>query len=271
MTATREAELARTSAAVFEDARAAPDPGESERLLQQAQGLAGDSALAGAYTYLQLAVGIIAVLLPLVLIGFSLIDGEWQGSISDYYYTRVGNYFVGTLCALAVFFLSYNYRPLPGHYRDMLMSRGASVAALGVAFFPTTSDIATASRGAKTVAFVHLVCAGTLFALLAGFCLLMFTKSSGAMTPRKAQRNMVYRICGVVILAAMLGVGVSNLLHAPDEWNTLFWLESICVWAFGFSWLVKGGFLNLLADQPGLIAAMPPTPPAAAPAARAAP
>ena len=248
-TTPREAELVRSSAVAFHDARVTEDPDERNRLLGQAQTLAGDSALAGAYTYLQQAVGVIAVLLPIVLIVYSIIDGQLQGSISDYYYTRVGNYFVGTLCALAVFFLSYNYRPLPGHYRDMVMSRAASVAALGVAFFPTTSNVATASSGAKTVAFVHLVCAGTLFGLLAGFCLVMFTKSAGPMTARKRTRNRIYRICGVVIIAAMLSVGLSNLIGVPEDWHSLFWLESVCVWAFGFSWLVKGGFLGLFADR----------------------
>ena len=34
-----------------------------------------------------------------------------------------------------------------------------------------------------------------------------------------------------------------NRLHA------FFWLETICVVAFGISWLVKGGFLGILADK----------------------
>jgi hypothetical protein len=33
------------------------------------------------------------------------------GSISAYYYSGMRNYFVGTMCALAVFFFSYKYAP----------------------------------------------------------------------------------------------------------------------------------------------------------------
>jgi hypothetical protein len=244
-----EADFGRQSSGAFEAAKETPDTAERERLLDEAQALAGDSALAGAYTWLQQAVGVIAVLLPVVLIVYSIIDGQLQGSISDYYYTRVGNYFVGTLCALAVFFLSYNYKPLPGHRRDQVMSNIASAAAIGVAMFPTTSSVATASSGAKVVAFVHLVCAAILFATLAAFCLAMFTRSSGRMTPQKRTRNTIYRVCGIVIIAAMLAVGLSNLLKVPESWHSLFWLETVMVWSFGFSWLVKGGFLRLFADR----------------------
>ena len=213
----------------------------------------GDSELAAAYKYLQRAVGIIAVLLPATLIvGNFLFGGELLGSISAYYYTHMGNVFVGSLCALAVFFLSYNYRPLRSFELDNTLSRVASVAAVGVAVFPTARDAFDASGGERFVSTLHLICAAVLFGLLGIFSHFLFTRTDDAttMTHEKRQRNRLYRICGKLIFASIGLVALSNLVKPPASWHTLLWLETVCVVAFGISWLVKGGFLGILADKP---------------------
>jgi hypothetical protein len=245
--------LAQQSADAFDAAADIDDPTLKAEKLEEARDAAGDSALADAYTYLQKAVGLIAVLLPFtVAIGNLVFGGHGlKGSISAYYYTPMGNVFVGSLCALAVFFLSYNYRPLPSFELDNLLSTAASVAALGVAFFPTTSDSVTASNGEKMIAVVHLICACALFVLLAVFSLFLFTRSApnAPVTDAKKRRNLLYRICGGIIVGAIVLVVVSNAVSPPKSWHALFWLESIAVVAFGVSWLVKGGFLGILADR----------------------
>ncbi len=246
--------LSAQSDAAFARAAAAADPATAA--LEFAEGLksAQDAQLAVAYTYLQRLVGVIAVLLPPVLVaGQRLIEGEGlRGSISAYYYSRMGNVFVGSLCALAVFFLSYNYRPLPSFELDSLLSRCASLAALGVALLPTASDAVRGSGGEKVVSTVHVCCAGALFGLLGVFAHFRFTKTSGSdpMTAQKVRRNRLYRVCGTLIFTSMALVLVSNAVKPPDSWHSLFWLETVCVEAFGISWLVKGGFLGILADSP---------------------
>jgi hypothetical protein len=244
--------LAEQSTEAFRAANSSHDAGFKAQKLDEAQSLAADSALAAAYTHLQKAVGLIAFLLPFVVaIGNFPFDGiGLKGSISAYYYTPMGRVFVGSLCALGVFFLSYNYRPLPKFELDNTLSTFACIAAVGVAFLPTASNAVTASGDEKVVAFVHLLCAGSLFALLAIFSLFLFTKtdSAGTPTPEKAQRNRLYRTCGGIIVGSCLLVVVSNLVRPPRAWHALFWLESIGVVAFGVSWLVKGGFLGILAD-----------------------
>jgi hypothetical protein len=234
--------LAEKSADAFRDGR-----------LEEAQELAGDSALASAYTYLQQIVGVIAILLPLVLLfgNKALTGDELESSISGYYHTPMGGIFVGALWALAVFFLSYNYKPLPGFNRDNFLSTIASVAAVGVALFPTTSDASVASQSEQVVGRVHLVFAGLLFALLAVFALFLFPKTGKGttMTREKRRRNVLYRTCGVIIVVAMVLVPVSNLADPPERLHAFFWLETICVVAFGVSWLIKGGFLGILADK----------------------
>jgi hypothetical protein len=51
-----------------------------------------------------------------------------------------------------------------------------------------------------------------------------------------------------VIVAALVLIAVAEAVQPPHSWHSLFWLESVAVVAFGCSWLVKGGFLGLLAD-----------------------
>jgi hypothetical protein len=148
---------------------------------------------------------------------------------------------------LAVFFFSYRYAP-----RDNYLSTLTGIFALGVAFFPTTP------RGADTdltwTAVVHFTCAALFFLTLAYFAYFIFTLPplpKEQREPRKLLRNKIYRICGVMIvvslvLSPILDLTLSAAVRARI--HPLFWLESIAVWAFSFSWLVKGGFLPFLQD-----------------------
>lgn len=249
---TEAGRLEDASAEAFRAAERAEDPADKAEALRQARKLAGESELAAAYTHLQQIVGIVAFSLPFVVaIGNMAFDGfELEGSISAYYYTPMGGVFVGALCALAVFFLSYNYRPLPKFRLDNILSTVASVVTVGVALLPTTSDAPTASGDEKLVATLHLVCACILFVLLAVFSLFLFTQTGDAsQTPEKGRRNQVYRVCGAVIVAAIVLVAASNIVEPPSAWHSLFWLESIAVVAFGISWLVKGYSPPLWADR----------------------
>ena len=101
-------------------------------------------------------VGLIALLLPAVLIlGTKAISGgAWfQQRISAYYYTSTRNVFVGALCAIGVFFLVYQHRPIEhGFEVDKWVANVAAVAAIGVAFFPTARSAAASgsvSDGAR--------------------------------------------------------------------------------------------------------------------------
>jgi hypothetical protein len=251
--------LARRSDADFRAADAASDPAEKQARLDDAQRAAAQSALAAAYTYLQRAVGVIAFALPILLVGLNyfFFEADVKGSISEYYFTPVGTVFVGSLCALAVFFLSYNYRPLPNFRWDNWLSTAATVCALGVAFFPTTEDADTATAGEASIGVVHLIFAGALFALMAFFSLVLFRRSDGGtLGPRKQRRNALYLVCGIVIATAIVGVPVSNLF----SWHLLLVLESIAVFAFSLSWLVKGGLFPFLND-PAPVPARPVSPP----------
>lgn len=209
------------------------------------------SSLVISYLGLRKAVGIIGTSLPFVLVvGKWLLDG-WgiQPSISDYYYTDMRNVFVGALCAIGIFLLSYR-----GYERaDDIAGDLACGFAVGVALFPPTPP--TGSSGLDVfIGHVHLAFAAAFFLTLAYFCLALFTKTDPTkrMTARKRQRNGVYRACGFTILAciALIVLDFSLLKNTGiQQLNPVFWLESAMVLAFGISWLTKGE--AILADVEG--------------------
>ena len=86
-------------------------------------------------SYLQLRkwVGWLGVLLPWVLLtGYYFLQRncELPHSISHYYYTLMGTYFTGTLCAVGLFLFSYNgYND-----EDRITANFAAVCAVLVAF-----------------------------------------------------------------------------------------------------------------------------------------
>jgi hypothetical protein len=59
------------------------------------------------------------------------------------------------------------------------------------------------------------------------------------MTKQKIERNRVYRVCGIVIAAAILGVPFDDYPAITFLKPTLV-LETIALTAFGISWLTKG-------------------------------
>lgn len=195
-----------------------------------------------SYLTLRKAVGIIGLALPFVLVlGKLLVDGPGiQSSLSSYYHTGMRDIFVGSLCAIAVFMMSYR-----GYERkDDIAGDLACIFALGVAFFPTHIDAAP-SASARTVGILHLVFAALFFLTLAYFSLALFRKTDLAKPPtrRKLQRNVVYTLCGYTILGCIGLIVLLALLPgdvAIKKLSPVLWLESVAVVAFGMSWLTKG-------------------------------
>ena len=198
------------------------------------------STLVLSYLELRTAVGIIGLALPFVLaLGKLLLEGPGiQSSISAYYYTDLRNVFVGSLCAIGVFLLSTK-----GYdRRDTIAGYLACVFAVGVSLFPMAPEMGANSRQ-KFIGTLHWSLAALLFLTLAYFSLFLFTETGGNPTPRKRQRNVVYRACGWTIFACIVLIFVvthASLGNVVPSLEPVFWLESLAVLAFGVSWLTKG-------------------------------
>ncbi len=204
--------------------------------------LRADGLLVLSYLGLRKAVGIIGIALPLVLvIGKYIVDGPGiESSISHYYHTAMRDVLVGSLCAIAVFLMSYR-----GYERqDDLAGDLACLCAVGVALFPTTPNQG-ATEHDKVIGALHLVFAVAFFLTLAFFSLVLFRKTdmTRAPTPRKGLRNRVYAVCGYTILGCIAFIAVVSFLSPASPVQRLdpvFWLEAIAIWAFGWSWFTKG-------------------------------
>src|SRR3984957_13999613 len=96
-----------------------------------------------SYLLLRFLIGVLAVLLPfvLILVNWALGHG-FQPSISGYYYTPMRDIYIGTLCAIGVFLISYYGYDLG----DRLITDFAGLGTILAAFFPTTPGYQPTSR-----------------------------------------------------------------------------------------------------------------------------
>jgi len=214
-----------------------------------------------SYYTMRRMVGLIAIVLPFALAAGSILAALLgaghhvphpllERSISDYYYTSMRDYYVGSLCAIGGFLACSRGYDL----HDEVTGYLGGMCALGVALCPTFNP-----RGRYYTqldlefGFVHTVFAALMFLVLAYVCIFLFRKSSPEkyLTVRKRHRNRIYATCGLVMagcMIVMVALTLRSLVERrhPSPW--LFWFESLGLCAFGIAWLTKGeGFLR---DKP---------------------
>jgi hypothetical protein len=204
-----------------------------------------------SYLLMRLFVGVIGMLLPpLLIVGNWAIGYGFQPSLSGYYYTPMRNFFVGALCALAIFLVAYNGYDLA----DRMITNIAGVATIATALLPTTPPTDPDLRQV-VIGDLHLTVACVAFVLLAVMALRFakreptppglpfwrrvgyafgFTGAADSGTPR--WEVVVYRVSGFVMLGCLL------LLYPLSTVATysLLTLETTMLVFFGLSWFVKG-------------------------------
>ncbi|MBP0904429.1 hypothetical protein ACFSKN_12310 [Mariniflexile gromovii] len=202
-------------------------------------------------------VGVLGMLLPILLCAFlGLISQHYEvlDSISHYYFTRSNVIFIIIVSLMAVFLMIYKGKePI-----DFYLSSIAGIAAFLLLLFPTESILSECGGlcDSFSISFVvensvrtvfHYVCAGVFLGSLAYMSLFLFTKFNKAegKTKEKKQRNVVFIICGILMIIALLVVFLGDGLNLIPEdvyngYHITFWMETLAVEAFGFSWLVKG-------------------------------
>ncbi len=229
------------------------------------------------YRALRLLMGLIALSLsPIVWYK----AGEQLGSISAYYHSGAHDLFVGLLFVVAAFLWAYNGRTI----WQGRMSKIAGLAAILVATYPTACDGPCTKEEARFecgqqneftsqastcrlceicqpaaccrpawVSVVHYVSAGTLFSILAYFCIFPFRRydKEEEKTAKKERRRKIYWLCGLTMIGCMLVATVSNFA-APgfaDKLRITFWSEAIALSAFGIAWIVAGKWIPSLVDE----------------------
>jgi hypothetical protein len=148
---------------------------------------------------------------------------------------------------------------------DRIINTITGIFCIGIALFPTQSSdltypvgIFVLNQGVSNI--LHVICASIFFALLGFISIFLFTKTakmkrwqpSGKeevftrMTPQKKIRNIIYIVCGVIILCCGIALGLVMALVPVAIVNKYFIvliLEIIILTAFGISWLIKGGIV----------------------------
>lgn len=177
---------------------------------------------------LKFLIGLIAFLLPVLA---PILSGSDIPSISDSYCDDGSgrDVFVGFLFAIASFMGAYNGPGEGWGWRaDRILSRLASVAALGVALFPCCTE------GWRSA--THYGAAVVMFVVLSVFCWIFFRRAREKANPEAKRRAAIYLVCLGVMVSALLAVGFGQLKSGGPS-RLVYWGETVALLAFGVSWL----------------------------------
>lgn len=209
-----------------------------------------------SYLSLRRCIGILGIMLPLVNIfgGWFISHAPVRVSLSAYYYTNMRDFFVGMLCVVALFLITYK-----GYSRiDQIITSVTGAFGLGVAVFPCSNEqFPFQKAGLFQLSMnisdtIHLICAVAFLTLLALNLLFLFTMTGPEkqMTKRKRWRNTIYIICGIIILVSISGAALCTLLinkELLEKYRVTLIFETFALISFGVSWLIKGQ--TLLKDK----------------------
>ena len=157
---------------------------------------------------LRAMIGWLGMLLPWIVV---LLIGYFPGSISATWYTNACTPFMIILGSASILLICYN-----GYTKvDDIILTCAGIAGLCVCLFPCSDGAAPDKVGTFLIdssisAVIHNTTAIIFFGLLAYNSFFLFTKSTDEMTRNKKIRNIIYRICGVGMIASF------TLLFLPD-------------------------------------------------------
>lgn len=201
-----------------------------------------------SYLTMRRVIGIFGISLPLVVVIGGFIENGFviQGSISGYYYTNMRDFFVGLLCIVALFLISYQ-----GYERiDNIIGNTSGLSALGMLLFPTSMFSGKIEKVGIFLIddhiseYIHLTF-GTIFFLALSFnAIFLFTRRhSHKLSKEKKHRNLIYRICGSIMFISIVCMLIYTLFLRHTFLAKIYpvlILESIALFAFGVSWLIKG-------------------------------
>jgi heme A synthase len=199
-----------------------------------------------SYKSLRRLIGILGILLPFVCVlgGYLITQTPIQQSISIYYYTNMRDFFVGLMFLVSLFLITYKgYQVI-----DSIVTSVTGVFGLGIPLFPCFSEafknqkVGLFQIVSTTSDIIHLTCAASFFTLLALNSIFLFTRTENP-GQQKNKRNIIYVVCGIVMLLCLLGILIAFIKHDTiliNDYNLVLICETIALMAFGISWLVKG-------------------------------
>ncbi|MBY0573208.1 MAG: hypothetical protein K2P84_05970 [Undibacterium sp.] len=191
---------------------------------------------------IKLLVGLIAVFLAFFM---QVVSGVLLRSISESYHYQARDWFVGLLFAVAALFLSFSGK----NKIERVLTIAASLFAAMVAVAPCECD-----RAPTVFSALHFPAAAGLFAILGYFCW-RFRKTAMSKLAKYSEagiRVKIYTAClGGMLCCWLMAVGhvVAPELTDARFPNYMFWLETIGLISFGFSWLTASRTLPMITNS----------------------
>jgi hypothetical protein len=191
----------------------------------------------------RLVLGIICGLLPVCCILFGLIGADeallgddWWHSISATYFSNSQAWMIGSLVLASFFFATYKGYDIG----DRVLTIIGSVSSLCIVIFPCGNSVfercGLFMLPTKLSSTLHNISAAVLFVSFAAMILTQFTRG------QDKKRNIVYYICGAIIVLAMISQVITATLHIG--WMTIV-NEFFMLEAFAVAWIVKSKAITL--------------------------
>lgn len=196
---------------------------------------------------MRIMIGALGMLLPWLV---ALITLSWPQSISITYYSlfAVGTFMV-VLGSAGILLINYKgYEKI-----DDITATIAGIFGILICLFPMTylSDPATKTGilhlPSNVSNIFHCISAFGFFGVLAFMSFFLFTKTTGEMTKQKKIKNIIYRVCGIGMIASFLLMLLNFFDWAP--YNLTWIVEAIALFFFGASWIVKSDAFPFLKDN----------------------
>lgn len=201
---------------------------------------------------LRAMLGWLGILLPWLVLTMSMAYGfGFPDSISaTYYVSTCITPFMIILGSAGLLLISYR-----GYDRqDDIICTLAGVFGLLICIFPCSNnsmydagfitDIVGTFQIPRVISgWIHNISAVVFFLLLAYNSLFLFTKSGGEMTEKKKKRNIIFKVCGIGMVASLICIVPLSIFQV---WGGTWWVEMFALAFFGVSWLTKSNVYPFL-------------------------
>ena len=196
---------------------------------------------------MRIMIGVLGMALPWLV---ALITLSWPGSISETYYNwfAVGTFMV-VLGSAGILLINYKgYEKIDDITATIAGTFGILICLFPMTYLPNPSAKTGVLHLPSDISNIfHCISAFSFFGTLAFMSFFLFTKTKGEMTKQKKIKNIIYRVCGVGMLASFLLMLLNFFDWAP--YNLTWIVEAIALFFFGFSWIVKSDAIPFLKDR----------------------
>ena len=196
--------------------------------------------------------GFLGMILPWISLIGAIIVSKTTGVPAEFWSTLSisATYYIcpaltGILTAASVVLMCYDGYSL----RDNIVTTISGIFGIMIVLFPCACTVSGEMVGffQLPVAIsntIHCASACAFFILLSINSLFLFTIGEKAPTKQKKIRNIIYRVCGIGMLCALILMVLPVSFFAKT-----FVVEAIALTFFGISWLVKGQVFGILKDE----------------------